>query len=243
MPAAQTCTRPAPSVHVSVKPRSTPPSGPIPYPRPAGAGCPDTGPWPWDTGRRTGTWGGGSTGRRDRSPRMSGGSRRPMGVGTGHRRQQRPRVWMQRVPQQFLRLRHLHDLAQVHHGDPVAHVPRHRQVMSDVQVGGCQGDRPVSCINDMIPVRLENVQHGCGFVGDHERRADHQARGQSPPADAARPTIRGVAGTGTRRPARAPPGSGSRRPDPAGPCTWPIPCTAKGSAMVSYTVRRGFMDS
>ena len=42
---------------------------------------------------------------------------------------------MPRVPVKLVLVRHLHDLAQVHHGHTVADVPHHRKIVSDEQVG------------------------------------------------------------------------------------------------------------
>ena len=56
-------------------------------------------------------------------------------VGDGHRRQQRAGVRVRGWPYRSSRRRDLDDLAQVHHRDPVADVPHHRQVVGDEHVG------------------------------------------------------------------------------------------------------------
>ena len=69
------------------------------------------------------------------SPDLHGGPLHP-GVGDGHGGDERLGVGVEGVLQQILRLRHLHDLPQVHHGDAVAHVAGHGQVVIVVDKGG-----------------------------------------------------------------------------------------------------------
>ena len=56
-------------------------------------------------------------------------------VGVGDRRQQRLRIRVERFGEQRAGRRGLHQLAQVHHGDPVGHQAHHAQIVRDEQIG------------------------------------------------------------------------------------------------------------
>ena len=57
-----------------------------------------------------------------------------VGVGAGHRREERLGVRVTRRGVRLLGRRQFHDAAQIHHGDPVADVLRDREIMRDEQV-------------------------------------------------------------------------------------------------------------
>ena len=75
----------------------------------------------------------------------------PLQVRVGHRdgREQGMGVGVHRLREQPLRRGALHDLAQVHHRDVVAHMAHHRQVVGDEQVGEAQ----------LLLELVEEVQH------------------------------------------------------------------------------------
>ena len=54
------------------------------------------------------------------------------------RRKQGLRVRMARITKQFIAIRNLHDLTEIHDANPVADVPDHRQVVRDEQVRKAQ---------------------------------------------------------------------------------------------------------
>ena len=85
------------------------------------------------------------------------------GVRAGHRGEQRPGVRMDRVLEQPLARRYLHQMARAHHRDAVRHVIDHREVVGDEQVGQPQ-------------LRLEGPSAGSGPAPVLRRRGRRPAR-------------------------------------------------------------------
>ena len=81
------------------------------------------------------------------------------GIRLRHRRQQRPRVWVTGKAVQIVARADLDDLAEVHDGDAIAHVPDDRQVVGD------QHDRQAEATLQVA----QQVQHLC-LDRDVERR-------------------------------------------------------------------------
>ena len=74
----------------------------------------------------------------------------------------------------------LHDLAQVHHGDPVGDVPDDRQVVRDEQVG--QPELVLQVLQQVDHTGLHrHVQRGHRFVQDQQLRVQRQRPGDTDP--------------------------------------------------------------
>src|SRR5580704_15129755 len=66
-----------------------------------------------------------------------------------------------------------HYLAEIHHGDAIADVPHHAQIMGDEEVG--QSQPILQFIEQVDDLRLDrHVEGGDGLVADDEARAERQ---------------------------------------------------------------------
>src|SRR5205807_6097661 len=99
-------------------------------------------------------------------------------VGDRDRAEQRLRVRVQRVGVDLFGVRDLDDLAEVHHGDPVAQVADDRQVVGDEQVG--QVELVLEVLQEVHDLRLDrDVERGDGLVGDDEGGVQDQGAGDA----------------------------------------------------------------
>src|SRR3954447_4827360 len=97
------------------------------------------------------------------------------GVRIRHRQrgQQRPRVRMPGLAEQFAGRRELDDLAQVHHRDPVTHVLDHGQVVRDEHVG--EVELLLQIRQQVDDLRLDRyVQRRHRLVADHQLRPQRE---------------------------------------------------------------------
>jgi hypothetical protein len=79
-----------------------------------------------------------------------------------------------------IRGRHLNDLPQVHHGDMVADVPNHGQVMGNEEIGEAEsGLKVVEQIEDLSLDR--HIERRYGLVGDNETRVESQGPSHTDP--------------------------------------------------------------
>jgi hypothetical protein len=65
---------------------------------------------------------------------------------------------MERVVEERVGFRQLHDLAEIHHGDPVAHVPDHGKIMSDDHEG--QPEALLQVFEQIDDLRLDRHVEG-----------------------------------------------------------------------------------
>ena len=97
-----------------------------------------------------------------------------------HGRQQGHRVRMERLAVELARRRQLHDPPEVHHGDPVADVADHRQVVGDEQVGEIE---PVlELLEQVDDLRLDrDVEGRDRLVGDDQVGLQRERPGDADP--------------------------------------------------------------
>ena len=167
--------------------------------RTAAAPRPGIGRTPAGSAGGTGSPAGCARRRASRRRGSSAAARSPAagGSGDGRHGHQRLRVRVARRADHLLGGTDLHDLAQVHHGDPVGQHPGERQVVGDEQVGQARA-------------RAAGPASAAGARCGSRRRASRPARPRPPapgPSPAPRRSPRAGAG---RRTARA--GSGPRSP-------------------------------
>ena len=99
--------------------------------------------------------------------------RRPPRHEPRHRLQQPLRVWMPRVVEQLGGRRRLHDPAEVHHRNPVAHMPHDRHVVRDEQHR--QPQLAAQLVQQVQHRRLHrHVERGHGLVGDQHVRLERE---------------------------------------------------------------------
>ena len=154
-----------------------------------------------------------------------------------HRRDQRLGVRVVRALEQRVAVRGLDDRAQVHHRDPVADVPDHRQVVGDEQVR--QPEVVLQLLQQVEHLRLDrHVQRGHRLVEHHELRVRARSPGRSRRAGAARRRTR--AGSGRRGRRRRP--TVSSRSGIVEAVSSP-PSSAYFSARIWRTVMRGFSEA
>ena len=104
---------------------------------------------------------------------LHGRSRAARVVHLRDRIEQHARVRMARVAEQLVLARELHQPAEVHHADLVAHVPHHRQVVRDEQVR--EAALALQVLHDVEHLRLHaHVQRRGGLVADQEFRLGGQ---------------------------------------------------------------------
>ena len=130
----------------------------------------------------------------------------------------------------------LHDLAEVHHRDPVADVLDDRQVVGDEQVGEPEPLAEVRQQVEDLPLDRD-VEGGDRLVADDELGLDARGPARRRCAGAGRRRTR--AGSATRRWGRGRPGGAGRRSAPAWRRRAARSCVSMGSAMVAPTVIRG----
>ena len=88
-------------------------------------------------------------------------------IGDRHGREQRARVRMARVPVELLGGRELHDAAEVHHRDALAHVAHHGEVVGDED--DRQPEIALQVAQQVEDLGLDrDVQGGDGLVGDDQ---------------------------------------------------------------------------
>ena len=96
-----------------------------------------------------------------------------VGVGAGHRREERLGVGVTRRGVELLGRRQLHDAAQIHHGDPVADVLHDREIMRDEQVGKPQV--LLQIVQQVEHLRLDrDIQRAHRLVADDELRVERE---------------------------------------------------------------------
>ena len=177
------------------------------------------------------------------------------GSGDGRHRDQRLGVRVARRPDDLLRRPDLHDLAEVHDGDPVGDDPGDRQVVGDEQVG----QAPLAPQVEHQAQELgadRDVEHRDRLVGDDELRVHDQRPGDDDPlalaagqlvrvaAPRSPPRGAGPAASSAARTcgSAAPASSRSCRRSAAPRRTSPIVCfglsVSYGSWKISWTRRR-----
>ena len=81
--------------------------------------------------------------------------------------EQHARVGMLRVAEQAVLVGQFHQLPQIHHPHVVAHVPHHRQVVRDEQIG--EAALALQIFHDVQHLRLNtDIQGGSGFIADQK---------------------------------------------------------------------------
>ena len=96
-------------------------------------------------------------------------SRSSAGIRDRHGREQRDRVRMLRRGEDLVRVGDLDELAAVHHGNPVAHVPNGREIVRDEQVGEAEPALQVhQQVEDLRP--HGDVERRDRLVADDQRR-------------------------------------------------------------------------
>ena len=94
------------------------------------------------------------------------------------RRQQRLRIWMERIAVQLVAIGKLHHTAKVHHGHTVADVLDHAQIMRDEQIG--ETLFLLKLAHQVEHLRADRyVQRGHRFVADHQIRVQDQRTGNA----------------------------------------------------------------
>ena len=169
----------------------------------------DAWPGPDLAQRRLGQAGVGAYGQRGRNEQPSGasaGSGGAPGIGSAdaaraadrrQRVEQPLRVRVLRRAEHGGRRAALDDPARVHHGQPVARLGQHGEVVADQDQR--QAELAPQPREQVEHLRLhDHVERGRRLVGDHQRRAGTRARARSSPAGAGRRR----AGAGTRARAR-----------------------------------------
>lgn len=102
--------------------------------------------------------------------------------GSWHRRgsQQQPGIRVNRVPEQLFRRRDFDDPPCIHHGDPVADVPNHPEIVRDENVR--QPHVAFQVVEQVDDLRLHrNIERRNRLVRHHETRIHHQRAGDADP--------------------------------------------------------------
>ena len=80
---------------------------------------------------------------------------------------QSPGIWVDIVPRQFTVRGDLHDLAQVHHHDPVADIANHRQIVANEHIS--QMKLLLQTLKQVQNLRLYgNIQCGNGLIAKNQ---------------------------------------------------------------------------
>ena len=88
-------------------------------------------------------------------------------VGHRHRGQQRLRVRMQRIVEQFVAVGEFDDAAEIHHRDALAEMPHHREIVRDEQIG--QAELLAQILEQVHHLRLDRyIKRRHRFVADDE---------------------------------------------------------------------------
>ena len=97
---------------------------------------------------------------------------------------------MQRVVEQLVAIGELDDAAEIHHGDALAEMPHHRQIVRDEQIG--EAEALAQILEQIDDLRLDrDVERGHRLVADDEFRIERErARDPDALALAARHLVR-----------------------------------------------------